>query len=123
MLIDDYKDRKTEGEFKNEVKSLGKCPNCGGDVVSGTYGAYCSEKCGMSLSKLMGKKLSDNQVTSLLKGKKVLLKGLKSSKGKNYDAYVTPAGIEPYSFMGKDGNEVKGFRYKVNIEFPQRKKK
>ena len=100
---------------------LGKCPKCGADVVKGKFGAYCTGKCGMNVSKALGVTLSDAQVKSLLQGKKILVKGLKGKKG-NYDAYLIPQSIEEFSYM-KDGREIKGFQYKFNMEFPQTKGK
>jgi DNA topoisomerase-3 len=99
----------------------GKCPKCGGDVVKGKFGAYCKNKCGMNVSKVMGAALSDSQVKSLIDGKKTLVKGLKGKKG-SYDAYLIPEGVEDYSYT-KDGKEVKGSQYKIKLEFPKQKKK
>jgi len=99
----------------------GKCPKCGGDVVKGKFGAYCKNKCGMNVSKVMGAALSDSQIKSLLDGKKTLVKGLKGKKG-SYDAYLIPEGVEDYSYT-KDGKEVKGSQYKIKLEFPKQKKK
>ena len=101
-------------------ESFGKCPKCGGDVVKGKFGAYCKNKCGMNVSRAMGAALTDNQVKSMLEGKKTLVKGLKGKKG-SYDAYLIPEGIEDYSYT-KDGKEVKGTQYKVKLEFPKKKK-
>ena len=101
-------------------ESLGKCPKCGSDVVKGKFGAYCKNKCGMNVSRAMGAALTDSQVKSLLDGKKTLIKGLKGKKG-SYDAYLIPEGVEDYSYT-KDGKEIKGFQYKVKLEFPERKK-
>ena len=53
-------------------------------------------------------------------GKKTLVKGLKGKKG-SYDAYLIPEGIEGYSYT-KDGKEIKGFQYKVKLEFPEKEK-
>ena len=103
--------------------AIGKCPKCGGDVVVGKYGAYCSEKCGMSLGYAMGKKLNEEQVTKLLNGEKILMKGIKSKKGGTYDAYLKPDGVEPYSYTNKDGEEREGFQFKFSFEFPKRKEK
>lgn len=112
-------------EFKEQfarespANVIGRCPLCGGNVVSGKFGAYCSNKCKMNLSFVRGQKLSDAQVKNLLEGKKILVKGLKSKdKGTVYDAYFVPDGIEPYSYNGKDG-----FQFKINMEFPERKTK
>ncbi len=94
---------------------LGKCPNCGSQVVAGKFGAYCQNKCGMSVGRVMGAALSDSQVKSMLAGKKTLVKGLKGKKG-TYDAYLIPEGIEEYSYV-KDGKTGKGKQYKIRMEF------
>ena len=101
-------------------EALGKCPKCGGDVVKGKFGAYCKNKCGMNVSRAMGAALTDSQIKSMLEGKKTLVKGLKGKKG-SYDAYLIPKGIEDYSYT-KDGKEIKGFQYKLKLEFPKKKK-
>ena len=69
----------------------------------------------------MGAALTDSQVKSLLEGKKTLVKGLKGKKG-SYDACLIPEGVEDYSYT-RDGKEIKGFQYKIKMEFPERKKK
>ena len=106
--------------FAQEQKVLGKCPNCGGEVVKGKYGAFCKNKCGMNVSRIMGVALSDEQVESLLAGKKTLLKGLTSKAGKKYDAYIIPSGTEEYHYT-KDGEEKSGVQFKFVMEFPKRK--
>ena len=106
--------------FAQEQKVLGKCPNCGGEVVKGKYGAFCKNKCGMNVSRIMGVSLSDEQVESLLDGKKTLLKGLTSKVGKKYDAYIIPSGTEEYHYT-KDGEEKSGVQFKFVMEFPKRK--
>ena len=106
--------------FAQEQKVLGKCPNCGGEVVKGKYGAFCKNKCGMNVSRIMGVALSDEQVESLLDGKKTLLKGLTSKAGKKYDAYIIPSGTEEYHYT-KDGEEKSGVQFKFVMEFPKRK--
>ncbi len=103
--------------------AIGKCPKCGGDVIKGKFGPYCSEKCGMSISRAFGRELSEAQVIDLLEGKKILVKGLKSKKGGTYDAYLTPDGVEPHSYTKKDGTEVNGFQYKFKMEFPKKEDK
>ena len=102
--------------FARTKNVLGKCPNCGGEAVSGKYGAYCLNKCGMALGRVLGVALTDAQVGELLAGKKILLKGLKSREGKGYDAYVSPVGTEEYSYT-KDGEERRGVRFKVDLEY------
>ena len=106
--------------FAQEQKVLGKCPNCGGEVVKGKYGAFCKNKCGMNVSRIMGVSLSDEQVESLLDGKKTLLKGLTSKAGKKYNAYIIPSGTEEYHYT-KDGEEKSGVQFKFVMEFPKRK--
>ena len=100
--------------------ALGKCPKCGGDVLKGKYGPYCSEKCGMSFGRVFGKELSEEQIKSLLEGKKILVDGLKSKKGGTYSAYIIPDGVQEYTYTKKDGTEVNGFQYKFNMEFPKK---
>jgi DNA topoisomerase-3 len=103
--------------------AMGKCPKCGGDILKGKYGIYCSEKCGMSIGKAYGKELSEEQVEELLEGKRILVEGLKSKNGGTYKAYLTPDGIEEFSYTKKDGTEVKGFQYKFEMTFPKKEDK
>ena len=106
--------------FAQKQEVLGKCPNCGGQVVKGKFGAYCMDKCGMNVSRIMGVVLSDEQVKTLLDGKKILLKGLTSKAGKKYDAYIIPNGIEDYSYI-KDGEEKSGKQLKFTMDFPKKR--
>ena len=100
---------------------LGKCPRCGSDVIKGKYGAYCSKKCGMKLGKAMGTDLTDDQIKTLLKGDQILVKDIKSKKGKTYDAYLTPKGISDFSYTDKDGQERTGFQFDYIMTFPEKK--
>ena len=104
-------------------EAIGKCPKCGGDVVVGKYGAYCTEKCGMSIGYAMGRKLDEEQIKKLLNGEKIFMKGLKSKKGKSYDAFLKSEGVEAYDYTNKDGEERSGFQFKFAFDFPERKKK
>ena len=106
--------------FAQEQAALGVCPNCGGQVVKGKFGAYCVKKCGMNVSRVMGAALTDAQVKDMLAGKKILLKGLKSKAGKPYDAYIIPSGTEEYRYT-KDGAEKSGVQFKFVMEFPKKK--
>ena len=112
-----------EKKMFGSEEAIGKCPKCGGDVVVGEYGAYCTEKCGMSLGYAMGRKLDEEQIKKLLSGEKIFMKGLKSKKGKSYDAFLKPEGVEAYDYTNKDGEERSGFQFKFSMEFPERKKK
>ena len=126
-MVDTYENaaagNSMENPFEGNSKSLGKCPKCGADVVSGKFGAYCSDKCGMSLSKAMGATLSDDEVRALLEGKKILVKGLKGKSGKIYDAYLQPKGVGEYSYTDKNGSERSGYQFQFDMTFPDRKKK
>ena len=115
---EDIKGRDTI-KMRGGDKPIGQCPCCQGDVVSGKFGAYCKEKCGMIVSKAMGKNLTDVQVQSLLAGKKTLVKGLKSKDGKLYDAYLIPKGISDFSYKNKAGETVQGKSFKLEMEFPK----
>ena len=117
-LINTYSSiSEEEKKMFGSENAIGRCPNCGGDILIGKYGAYCSEKCGMSLGYAMGKKLSEEQIKKLLDGEKIFMSGLKSKKGGTYDAYLKPDGVEPYSYTNKDGEEKSGYQFKFNMEF------
>ncbi len=121
-LVQKYKSAENikKDIFTPVHEKLGKCPACGGDVVSGKYSAYCKNKCGMNVSQAMGVVLTNSQVKSMLDGRKTFVKGLRGKKG-SYDAYLIPEGIEDYSYT-KDGKEIKGSQYKIKLEFPKKKK-
>lgn len=79
-----------------EKKSLGKCLQCGADVVDKKrfYGcnAYNETQCSFSLPKLIaGKEITPKVVTSILtKGTSPLIKGFQSKKKDNtFDAFLT----------------------------------
>lgn len=111
----------TERAEKSGPEIIGKCPNCGGEVSTGKFGAYCKNKCGMILTKAYGKTLSDSQVKNLLAGKKVLLKNLTSKDGsKKYDAYISAAGTQSFSYKGSDGQMKNGVGFKFDMEFPKK---
>ncbi|MBQ7724375.1 MAG: DNA topoisomerase III, partial [Lachnospiraceae bacterium] len=98
---------------------LGKCPRCGSDVIKGKYGSYCTKKCGMKFGKAMGKELSDEQIRKLLNGERILVKDIKSKKGKNFDAFLTPKGVSDFCYTDKDGNKRTGFQFDYHMTFPE----
>ncbi len=106
--------------FLSEQQVLGICPNCGGQIVKGNYGAYCRKKCGMNVRQIRGVKLTDVQIKDLLNGKKILLQGVKSKIGKLYDIYITPSGTETYHYT-KNGEEKSGVQFQFVVEFPKKK--
>lgn len=62
----------SESHFEsNSVNQLGNCPKCGNEVKKGKYGFYCTGKCGMYLSKVYGKELTEAQLSKLLNGKEI----------------------------------------------------
>ena len=110
-------------EAEDNRTSLGKCPHCGADVYYGKYGAYCKNKCGMTLSKIFDRLLKGYQVNMILHGSKVYLEDMVNHQGKKYSAYFVPDGIEEYSYTTKDGKLVSGlYHYKFKIEYPEKKK-
>ena len=115
-VIDDIK-IMTENGKKIDTTSktiiLGKCPVCNSDILLGKFGAYCSNKCGMSLSQVFGKKLTESEVKSLLENKKTYLKGLKNSKGNKFNAYLTPSGVKKY----KKSDNTDGYGWEFKMEF------
>lgn len=73
---------------------IGTCPLCGSPVKMGKFGAYCSaykdstKPCPFKVSDtFFSKKLTQTQITNLMAGKKVAVKGLTSPRtGKKFDA-------------------------------------
>lgn len=107
--------------FKNKIAEvLGKCPKCGSDIVVGKYGAYCKNKCGMSLNKAYGINLSNAQIKKLLNNERILLKGIDGKNGE-FDAYLTPDGINEFNYTNKDGKNIKGYQLKYKMDFPKKK--
>ena len=63
---------KSAPEKKTAIKQKKlSCPHCKADIAKGTYGLYCSKKCGMKLDKIYGTSLTEEQVSALLNGKSV----------------------------------------------------
>lgn len=108
---------------KQQERSLGICPKCGAEVKAGKYGAYCIGKCGMTLGKIRGRELTDEQVEALLNSRKIYVTGLKKKDGGGtYSAYFIPEGIEEYSYT-LNGTGRQGWRFKFSVEFTPRKKR
>jgi len=122
-LVNTYSsfDEKNKGMFSN-VEVMGKCPNCGSDIIKGKFGAYCRNKCGMSVSHALGVELTDAQIKSLIAGKKIFLKGIKKKNGGGtFDAYITPEAIVDYEYKKKDGSIAMGKQFKFHLDFPEKK--
>ncbi|MBR1634349.1 MAG: DNA topoisomerase III [Lachnospiraceae bacterium] len=98
-----------EAALFSRQAALGKCPNCGKDVLHGRYGAYCQGRCGMSF-KVFGKAVPDQTVEALLKGEPVRMRGKDRKTGKPCRSTLMPNGVEPYS-AEKNGRTVSGYRF------------
>lgn len=81
------------------------CPSCGKHLIEAGPSLKCS--CGFSMYCYpCGKTLTKAQIKDIISGEKVLVKGMKSKKGKKFDAYL------------KLNPEKKG----VDFQFPERKR-
>ena len=108
FYVDDrYAGRKklltSEYEFVQTV--LGKCPNCGGDVIAGKSSAFCTSDCGFHVKSAFGKELSETQIKTLLAGKSIKLTGLISGNGEKYDAVVVMNGTKTVPKQENDDND------------------
>jgi DNA topoisomerase-3 len=96
--IDKFK--ATSGSVHREVKSLGKCPECGREIIETPKAFSCVgyqdkvNQCKFALwkedawFKSLGKKITATTAKGLLSGRAVLVKGMKSKAGKVFDAKV-----------------------------------
>ena len=110
-IVNDTRNRKItpeENPFGSGDTSaeFGSCPNCGQKVRKGKFGLYCTGKCGMNIGTVFGKQLTDQQVTTLLSGKKIQY----TSGG--YVTTVYPQ-IVPNNYTDKNGRTVNGFQWKT----------
>ena len=94
---------------------LGECPKCKATVLSGKYGAFCSGKCGMSLSYAFGKQLEENKIEDLLLWKPIYVRGMKRKDGSIFNAYLRPERVVPYSYIKQSGEKKEGFRYEFSL--------
>lgn len=65
-----YGTAATENTFAN-TEVVYKCPKCSSEVKKGKFGFYCTAKCGMNISKVYGKELTDTQLNSLFSNKQI----------------------------------------------------
>ncbi len=96
-------------------KVLGECPHCHAEVTVGSYGPYCTNRCGMMLNYAFGIKLDENQVWNLLAWRPIYVKGIKRKDGKTFNAYLRPELVVPYSYTNKQGEKREGFQYKFSF--------
>lgn len=90
--------KSSRGSTKQDIEVLGKCPQCGHDIIEGKKGFGCSNwrnGCKFVVWKndkylaSMKKKATKTMVKKLLKDKKVKVKGLTSKKGNKFDAILS----------------------------------
>lgn len=106
--------------FHADKEVLGKCPHCGADIVKGKYGPYCEKKCGMNVTKYYATTFSEKQIMDLLAGKRIKLRVEKGKDGKSYELYLTPIGVEEFSYS-KDGKTTAGFQFQYKKEYTEKK--
>ena len=94
------------GTFAPKRETLGSCPHCGKDIVSGKFGFYCTGKCGMQIGKVFGKSLTEKQIQTLLGGDEISF----TSNGRK--TTVLPEVIEN-NYTTKDGKDIHGFAWKT----------
>lgn len=70
-ICDKYGSVDENAVFSVNSGELGSCPNCGKPVSKGKFGYYCTGKCGMNISKVYGKELTETQLKKLLEGKQI----------------------------------------------------
>lgn len=83
------------------LEELGICPNCGKKILNGKFGAFCENKCGFTIGKYRGKTLTKTQIKKLLGKKPVVVKGLTSKKGSEYNMQIELIGAEKNNYNGK----------------------
>ena len=112
---------KSSGEpikrSRAEQASMGLpvCPLCGGKLLAGKFGIYCStyKESGCKLSipnEMASKTLTDNQKKGLLEGKKIHAKGFKSKAGKVFEADIKlnkSTGKVEFDFSSSNNNAKK----------------
>lgn len=84
--------------IKKEENDIGVCPKCGGKIFESEKNFYCNnykeKNCNFTLwkkTKLFGRdevNITKAKAKTLLSGKSILVKGLKSKIGKEYNAYL-----------------------------------
>ena len=89
--VEELKGLSSKGGYERKANVIGKCPQCGADVIEGRKGYGCSrwrDGCKFVIWKeICGKKISPATAKTLLSGKTTReLKGFKSKKGKKFSA-------------------------------------
>lgn len=92
-VVNEVKAMEITKNFNKDINSIGNCPLCNRPVIENKKGYGCSgykEGCKFVIWKVVaGKKVSEAQAKNLIvNGKTGLIKGFKSKKGNNFDAYL-----------------------------------
>ena len=89
-LIDEFKNTQMTSLSANQYATVGKCPKCGADVLSGKKGFFCSSwkkdgsGCDFSVYGFVCEsKISDKEMSALLKGDEIVKKI--KNKGKTWE--------------------------------------
>lgn len=91
-------DGQQNGKYEDDREVLGKCPNCGSDVVEGEKGFGCTNwrgGCKFVLWKndkflrTLGVRMTKETVVKLLENGRVYGSGLKSKKGTRFSAFLS----------------------------------
>ncbi|MBD5195070.1 MAG: type IA DNA topoisomerase [Bacteroidales bacterium] len=77
--------------MEQEKKIIGQCPMCGGNVVKTCKGYRCENaigetpSCSLYINGILGnRKMSDDEITILLKDRKIMLDGFATKEGKTF---------------------------------------
>lgn len=92
-IVTDIKSQKATASSFNTSKGIGTCPLCGKPVTENKKAYGCSDwksGCKFTIWKtIAGKKVSQAQAKKIIsKGRSDLIKGFKSKKGNDFDAYL-----------------------------------
>ena len=74
----------------------------------------------MIVTKYYATAFSEKQIKDLLAGKRIKLRVEKGKDGKPYELYLTPIGVEEFSYS-KDGKTTTGFQFQYKKEYPEKK--
>src|SRR5699024_3718300 len=87
----DFKSYEKQKQRETVKNVIGKCPNCGGDIVlkKSFYGCFNYPNCKFTLSNNYRKqKLTKTNVRDILQGKETIIKSIKNKNGKTYNGKV-----------------------------------
>ena len=94
---------------------LGKCPNCGADIVGGNKFPSCAGNCGFRPGRPRGyrKPVTDDEYRKLLNGETVLMHGFEDNWGNAYSALVRFKGVQAPQSDRNTGESVRYGDYQI----------